>query len=687
MSAIDLIKREEGFRAEPYRDGNGHWTRGYGEKIPGVTKETTRDELPAKYLHTTREEAEARAIQMIDGHRENVIGAVGRSTWNTLSPELKDVYISLSYQIGKKGFRGFKNMIAATQAGDMRRARLEYLDSKFAKQDSPARALRGAEAFGTANFISDIKPPAEARPADTQGGTMSGDGYMDSVYDPARVQEILKAQPMSYASDAADKVAELYYDLDNLAEGGLVSAYKNGGLVDSLQKKIRANSPRRKKERGFAREEARRKVAGERPLSEVQAENMDSLKGLVRDFSPMGDVDAFREVPQNIRDAANAESWWGTAGHSALAGLGALGALLGPIGDASRGLVRKLLKKGIKVDLPNVKEPNEIISKIDVNKIEHGESAMPGGKLDDTAKADIIVKEYADAGTEFPPISVMRTDDGKWMVVDGSHRLEAARVRGDDTIPVYVDRNEAVDAGLVPKQSPPLKGLLKTKALRKRFDPPSEVVPRNIDPRTQSVESRISNLTQLKKEKEKFNNVDWNRLKELGFTSDLNESGYINPNGMLVDMSGKVEGGSPGMRSLDHREISSSGSAGMMELISQGHIRMDGTVGSMDISKMPTNKQFDQIENLTNKHNGKVFIDLDDGLGEPMKSRIPGEEGSISGYYPAERRFNRSYPEGTSAQRIINDIKKFFDGGEPNPLFHRFAHGGLVSALKSRLAA
>ena len=318
-------------------------------------------------------------------------------------------------------------------------------------------------------------------------------GVDTSVYDPARVQEILKAQPMSYASDAADKVAELYYDLDNLAEDGLVSAYKNGGMVDSLQEKIRANSPRRKKERGFAREEARRKVAGERPLSEVQAENMDSLKGLVRDFSPMGDVDAFREVPQNIRDAANAESWWGTAGHSALAGLGALGALLGPIGDASRGLVRKLLKKGIKVDLPNVKEPNEIISKIDVNKIEHGESAMPGGKLDDTAKADIIVKEYADAGTEFPPISVMRTDDGKWMVVDGSHRLEAARVRGDDTIPVYVDRNEAVDAGLVPKQSPPLKGLLKTKALRKRFDPPSEVVPGNIDPRTQSAIDDVAN--------------------------------------------------------------------------------------------------------------------------------------------------------------------------------------------------
>jgi len=43
--------------------------------------------------------------------------------------------------------------------------------------------------------------------------------------------------------------------------------------------------------------------------------------------------------------------------------------------------------------------------------------------------------------------------------------------------------------------------------------------------------------------------------RDLGVTGDIREAGYILPDGTLIDLSGKSEGGSAGMRSYDHREI------------------------------------------------------------------------------------------------------------------------------------
>ena len=39
--------------------------------------------------------------------------------------------------------------------------------------------------------------------------------------------------------------------------------------------------------------------------------------------------------------------------------------------------------------------------------------------------------------------------------------------------------------------------------------------------------------------KEQFPNVNWQRLRELGYTHDPREAGYIHPNGGLIDFSGK----------------------------------------------------------------------------------------------------------------------------------------------------
>jgi hypothetical protein len=59
-----------------------------------------------------------------------------------------------------------------------------------------------------------------------------------------------------------------------------------------------------------------------------------------------------------------------------------------------------------------------------------------------------------------------------------------------------------------------------------------------------SVKKRKATLAK----KADFKNINWQRLRELGKTYNLKEAGYIVPDGSLVDLSGKREGGQPGNR-------------------------------------------------------------------------------------------------------------------------------------------
>lgn len=157
------------------------------------------------------------------------------------------------------------------------------------------------------------------------------------------------------------------------------------------------------------------------------------------------------------------------------------------------------------------------------------------------------------------------------------------------------------------------------------------------------------------KKKADYKNVNWQRIKELGTTSDIREAGYISPSGAYIDLSGKKEGGMPGTRSYDHREA--GGTKGMQEIMAYGYIRMGFTYGLIDIAKEPTSKQYDRIGQLADRKNGEIQIELTEGLGEYDKG--------YDFYFRSSRNFYREYPVGTKGNRIVNDVKRFYAGKEP----------------------
>jgi len=107
-------------------------------------------------------------------------------------------------------------------------------------------------------------------------------------------------------------------------------------------------------------------------------------------------------------------------------------------------LAKKFISKDDK-NLSNIKSLSQSpisydhknVVRVPIEEVEHGESALPGGKLYMPGSRQLI-EEYAARETPIPPIEAgaPSLDNPKWMVSDGSHRLEAAKMRGQTHIDV-----------------------------------------------------------------------------------------------------------------------------------------------------------------------------------------------------------------------------------------------------------
>lgn len=113
-----MLKKHEGLRLKPYRCTAGKLTIGYGRNLEDVGI------------------SEKEALQMLK-HDVNSYRKLltARYQWfESLSTDRKAVCINMAFNLGMRGFHGFKNMRMYINKGLYSEAAKEMLDSKWAKQ-------------------------------------------------------------------------------------------------------------------------------------------------------------------------------------------------------------------------------------------------------------------------------------------------------------------------------------------------------------------------------------------------------------------------------------------------------------------------------------------------------------------------------------------------------------------------
>ena len=125
MSLIDSIKKHEGFSPVVYKCTAGYDTIGYGKRV--------------KYIKVTEEQAEEWLKEDIE-HLKYLLA--DKYDWFLPAPqELRDIVIEMAYQLGPTSFSKFKKTIYLIAHRDYKGASIEMLDSKWARVDTPRRAL------------------------------------------------------------------------------------------------------------------------------------------------------------------------------------------------------------------------------------------------------------------------------------------------------------------------------------------------------------------------------------------------------------------------------------------------------------------------------------------------------------------------------------------------------------------
>ena len=127
----DRLIRDEGEVLHEYKDHLGFSTIGVGilidaRKGGGITQEESR------YLLRNRIRSKTAECQ-------------SRFSWfNKLDDVRQNVIVCMAFQLGTDGVAGFTTMAKRIDLADWRGAADAMLDSKWAKQDTPARAKRMA---------------------------------------------------------------------------------------------------------------------------------------------------------------------------------------------------------------------------------------------------------------------------------------------------------------------------------------------------------------------------------------------------------------------------------------------------------------------------------------------------------------------------------------------------------------
>lgn len=138
---LEMLKRHEGYRAEPYLDTVGKWTVGYGRNL-----EDNRLTL-AETLQLLREgptESFYAGLLRHDAEKARTVAEMSFPNWPIHSDPRQAVVENMIFNLGQGKFLGFRRMREAFICQDYGRASIEMLRSKWATQVGP-RAVELAD--------------------------------------------------------------------------------------------------------------------------------------------------------------------------------------------------------------------------------------------------------------------------------------------------------------------------------------------------------------------------------------------------------------------------------------------------------------------------------------------------------------------------------------------------------------
>lgn len=170
---------------------------------------------------------------------------------------------------------------------------------------------------------------------------------------------------------------------------------------------------------------------------------------------------------------------------------------------------------------------------------------------------------------------------------------------------------------------------------------------------SEDVEEEVKKVSEDRSvvEGQKPNNAEYNKIAEdyFGITNNLDLGGYILTDGNLLDLSGKKLGSDGRTRSIDHREISDAfedNNVSMEDFINSGNIRYMPESNSILMADIPNSKQYKIIEEIINRANGQINVELM----------------SDANNWGSFRDYSREYPDGTTLATIKRDINAFYKG-------------------------
>ncbi len=137
MNIADYIFKEEGWKNIVYRDSRGYLTVGVGHKIRSDDNLEFGDRIPNERVSKL----------FLDDLREAKQGAkeIKEKLLGEQDDDIVNILTCMVFQMGKAGVVGFRHMLHFIGLRDYRMAAAEMLDSKWHKEDSPARATRLAK--------------------------------------------------------------------------------------------------------------------------------------------------------------------------------------------------------------------------------------------------------------------------------------------------------------------------------------------------------------------------------------------------------------------------------------------------------------------------------------------------------------------------------------------------------------